>query len=105
MHQAYRGDRLRQYALWKPVVNQVEMWRKDYFHLRSRYPSQSLLSYRDGGRFLIIRRSLKDLKEKFPGHSLESLQKFFNDLVQKGIMLGEKDQYLSLAVREGGLRE
>lgn len=132
IQQAHRGDRSRQYTLWRPVAKKVEMWRKDYFLLRNQYPSQPLLSYRDGGRFLSIRqirsdgsvqihrlhgpsrnvylycttiKSLKDIKEGFPGCSLESLQKFFNELVQKRIMLKENDQYLSLAVREGGLRE
>lgn len=132
MHQDYRGDKSIQYALWKPVTEKVERWRKDYFRLRSRYPSGPLLSYRHGGKFLVIRqvesngrvqihrlrgpsrniylyctttRSLKDIKQKFPGHSLESLNKFFNDLVQKRIMLKEREQYLSLAVREGGSRE
>ncbi|MEW6327550.1 MAG: RiPP maturation radical SAM C-methyltransferase [Thermodesulfobacteriota bacterium] len=131
-HQAYRGDRSRQHTLWRPVAKKVERWRKDYLLLRSRYPSQPLLSYRDGEKFLGIRqirsdgsvqihrlhgpsrsvylycttiRSLKDIKERFPGCSLESLQKFFNELVQKRIMLKENDRYLSLAVRERGLRD
>lgn len=132
MHQNYRADKLVQHALWRPVVKKVESWRKVYFDLRSRYPSQPLLSYRDGGKFLVIRqlglsgeaqihrlrgpsrkiylyctttRSLKDVKNAFPAHSVESLQNFLGELINKGIVFKEKDQYLSLAIRERRPRE
>ncbi len=46
-------------------------------------------------------RSLEQIKDRLAAHSLESLQNFFCDLVQKRIMLKEKDRYLSLAIKEG----
>ncbi len=131
MQQDYRGDQAAQRALWKPVMKKVEAWSRDYFRLRSRFPSKPLLSCRDAGSLLIIRqtrpdgsirlhrlrgtsravylfctsaRTLSAVQAEFPRQSLDSLRTFLDELAGKRIMFKENDRYLSLAVREEGPR-
>ena len=84
-----------------------------------------MLSYRDGGNFLIIRQELPDkrvlqhrlrgksrqiylacdrinsienLLQRVPGISSDQLRQFLDDLVRKRLMFAYGEQYLSLAV-------
>lgn len=127
MNQEYQGEKKKQALLWRPVQARVKEWSGSYFRLRSRYPSKPLLSYRDGRNLLVIRQMLSEksvlihrlrgtsreiylqctsatgfdqIHQNHPGHSTGSLRKFLEDLVAKRLMFGEKDRYLSLAVRE-----
>ncbi len=121
----YRGDRLYQRRLWAPVVDKIRQWRKFYCAAENQ-SSRLLLSYRDGGNFLIIRQHLPGgrilhhrlygtsrkiylaceeisdlalLEKKFSGFSRENLMAFLADLVKKRIMFCQDDKYLALAIR------
>jgi hypothetical protein len=129
MHQAYRGDLGLQKRLWRPVIEAVKTWQKNYDAARADPLEGPILTYRDGGDFMIIRdnrsgiraethrlvslsrsiylfcarhRSLSQIREVFQGPSLDQIVEFLNLMVQKKLMFREKDQYLSLAVRVGG---
>lgn len=120
----YRGDRLRQRRLWKPVVAKIKLWHT--FHLKRRRADIPALGYRDGGSFLIIRqersaghplqhrltgmsrdiylycttiRSLTEIGKTFPHIKTTTLTTFLDDLVQKHLVFCEQNKYLSLAVR------
>ena len=118
----YRRDRVFQRRIWKPVEDRVKLWRKQH----ARRPSDGpLLSYRDGGEHMIIRRLLPDgrslthrlsglsrrlyllctditplekVLDQAPGLSREKVLNFIQDLRQKGLMFTQGDQVLSLAV-------
>ena len=95
------------------------------FHANRKQQSEPLLTYRDGGKFLIIRQELTDgriyhhrlrglskeiylacrqinsvtgLQEKFPALSGDKILQFVDSLVQKKIMFRQEDKLLSLAV-------
>ncbi|MBA2848150.1 RiPP maturation radical SAM protein 1 [Thermosulfuriphilus ammonigenes] len=123
----YVGDRRRQQALWRPVVVKARAWAEAYRRLRGQGP---LLSYRDGGDFIILRQVLPDgsvhhhrlrgpsrrvylflespqsLEEISARMSLASdrLLAFLKDLVAKRLVFAEGDRFLALAIRgvEGG---
>jgi ribosomal peptide maturation radical SAM protein 1 len=124
MIKSYVGDRSRQQQIWRPVARAVEQWQREY---RRRDPLAPLLSFRDGGDFLLIRRrsggteqetyrlrgpsrdiyrlceerqTLAEIHRQFPRFSLDRLQTFISDLVRKRLMFQEGDQVLSLAVNE-----
>lgn len=123
--QAYRGDRVRQQRLWKPVARAMRDWKRAYDTLQREAPGDPILSYRDGGDFLIIRhrrpgadaanhrligtsreiylfcqhrRTLKRILEKFPGFNRRQIRAFLQTLVTKRVMFEDNDCYLSLAV-------
>jgi len=120
--QAYRGDRSVQRKLWRPVKERMKIWGKEYNALRGASP---ILSFRDGGTFLIIRqkrlsgspathrlvgtsrriylycqkpRNMKDIVERFPHLGEEKIGSFLNMMVGKRLMFGENGNCLSLAV-------
>lgn len=121
----YRGGRLKQKKLWAPVVAKVKQWQNFHQQRRSSAREKPLLSYRDGGNFLVVRQELpgrkalhhrlrgqsrqiylacericvfEELKQRFPGIPADRLLKFLEDLVQKRLMFAQDKQYLSLAI-------
>jgi ribosomal peptide maturation radical SAM protein 1 len=127
MIKTYVGDRKRQHQLWRPVARAVAEWQR----LHDRQRREPILSFRDGGDFLLIRRRLGDsepetyrlrgasrdiyrfceerqtldqLHRQFPRFSLDRLQAFVSDLVRLRLMFQERDQVLSLAINEDPLQ-
>ena len=123
----YVGDRTRQKKLWRPVAREIERWQQSYASLRRQHFPTPLLSYRDGGDFLLIRRrgegseietfrlrgssraiyrfcetrrTLGEIRRKFPDFSSDKLQTFIAHMVGKRIMFQEGKRVLSLAVSE-----
>ena len=127
MIKTYRGDRTRQERLWRPVARRIGLWQKQYQSLRRQHIPLPLLSYRDGGTFLLIRRrskgaeletfrlrkssrtiyrfcetrrSIGAIRRQFPNFTADQLQHFISDMVAKRLMFQEGKQVLSLAVNE-----
>ncbi len=127
--QAYRGDRMRQEALWKPVVAAVREWDDAYAALHAGPRCRPILGHRDGGDFLIIRRRRRDaepmthrlvgrsreiylycdrprsvarIRDRFPAVAEDQLLPFLKMMADKGLMFGEEDRWLSLSVNLGG---
>ncbi len=125
MIQGYRGDRLLQKRLWRPVRERVEKWQKDYTRLHEDPGSGPILSFSDGRTFLMLRqrrrdaapqvhrlqgvsrriyrfcdrvRSHQEILSGFKGLSEEPLLAFLNQMVEKKLMASEGNRYLSLAV-------
>jgi ribosomal peptide maturation radical SAM protein 1 len=128
IHQAYRGDTGLQKRIWRPVIQEVKAWQKNYDAAHARPFEEPILSYRDGGDFMIIRdrrsggealthrlvsisrsiylfcerhRSLNQIREAFSEIPLDRITEFLKGMVQKKLMFRERDRYLSLAVRVG----
>ena len=124
--QAYRGDRVRQQKLWQPVMRRVRQWEADYGAAMRRNPAAPVLSYRDGGDFIIIREKGADgqtrshrlagssreiylfcrqrqpltaITRRHAGFSPQQIKNFLNDMVGKRLMFTEGGLYLSLAVK------
>ncbi|HID96615.1 MAG TPA: RiPP maturation radical SAM protein 1 [Thermodesulfobacteriaceae bacterium] len=122
MFLTYRGDRGRQYRLWKEVEKKVAAWDGERKNLDGH---TQLLSYRDGGDYLIIRqitpggkvmnhrltglsrqlylrcsemRSMTYLFEKAAGQSREQVAGFVSGMVRKRLMFQEDDMVIGLAV-------
>ncbi len=122
---SYVGDRRFQKRLWQPVRQQVAAWEREWKSLTARYGS--LLTYRDGGDFLLIRqvapggkvlhhrlkgtsreiylflqdiRPLSEVKARFPALTTEKIEAFLRDLEQKRLVFREKDRFIALAYRE-----
>lgn len=125
MIQGYHGGLRRQQRLWRPVREAVEGWKRSYSRLHESPGSRPILSYQDGGDFLIIRqrrygkddmthrirgasrkiflfcwenRSISEILGRFPGFGQEKVLPFLNMMVGKKLMYNEDDRYLSLAV-------
>jgi ribosomal peptide maturation radical SAM protein 1 len=123
--QAYRGDVQAQRRLWRPVRAAVSRWQQDYARLQQGVDSSPILSYRDGGRFLIIRqrrpgddplihrlsgvsrdiymycrrsRSRRRILNRFPRSGSETIARFLTTMQVKKLMYAENDRFLSLAV-------
>lgn len=126
MHKGYVGDRYRQERMWRPVLDKCNEW-EDYYKRMKSLSCDPILSYMDGGEFLIIRRRIKEnqnelhrlrgvsreiylfcdtpkhlkrISERFCSIGQEKLLNFLNSLVDKRIMFKEGNRFLSLAVRE-----
>jgi len=56
MIQSFRMDRVYQKRLWQPVKKKVKAWKKSYAELHSGLSYSPIISFRDGGDFLIIRQ-------------------------------------------------
>lgn len=124
--QAYRGDRVRQKKLWKPVMRRIKQWESDYSARQQQNPELPVLGYRDGGDFIIIRekstdgqthnhrlagssreiylfcqqrQSLPVIAKQHPRFSQRQIKSFLDEMVHKKLMFTEAGQYLSLAVR------
>jgi ribosomal peptide maturation radical SAM protein 1 len=125
MIQAYQGGLEEQGRLWRPVKQAAAAWKKAYERLQRTPRSGPILSYQDGGDFLIIRqiregqddmshrllgtsrriylfcgknRSLGEILHNFPGSVEEKVLPFLAMMVDKKLMFREADRYLSLAV-------
>ncbi len=110
-----------------PVARDLDRWQEQYHSLRKDHFPAPLLGYRDGGDFLLIRRrsenyemetfrlkgysrdiyrfcetrrTLEQILHEFPNVSLDKLENFISDMVEKRLMFREGDQVLSLAVNE-----
>ena len=119
----YRADITKQKKIWEPVRVSVKKWQD--FHAARKKGSEHLLSYRDGGNFLIIRQELQDgriyhhrlrglsrdiylaccqintvsdLLARFPQLNEDKILQFIESLVKKKIMFRQQDKILSLAV-------
>jgi ribosomal peptide maturation radical SAM protein 1 len=126
MVQAYRGDVTFQDKLWRPVIKQVKAWERQHAALRPSSAAEPLLGYRDGQEFLIIfqrrapgetathrltgtsrriylfcrrQRTLQTICRTFPGYGEDKIRAFLRSMEDKNLMFGEKERYLSLAVR------
>jgi len=122
--QAYRGDLRHQKKIWKPVKEQLKIWKEIYADLH-RYPrSGPALSFRSSPEFMIIyqreyksaplthrlvgkskdiylhcgtHRSFRQIKGHFPSLDEKKLLSFLQMMVNKKLMFKENDRYLSLA--------
>jgi ribosomal peptide maturation radical SAM protein 1 len=123
--QAYRGDLVYQRKLWKPVEKMIQNWNAFYRDLHGQAWAGPILSYRDGGRFLIIRqrrlnadpmqhrltgtsrkiylfcgrtRSFRRILRQFPELTEDRLRPFLRMMTGNGLMFEEQGRYLSLAI-------
>jgi ribosomal peptide maturation radical SAM protein 1 len=123
--QGYHGGLRHQRRLWRPVKKRLQAWGVAYSQQHQRPGSDPILSYQDGGSFLIIRqqrhgaddmthrlkdtsrkiylfcehnRSLSQILGQFPGFGEEKVRPFLNMMVDKRLMFREGERYLSLAV-------
>ncbi len=121
----YRGDRVYQRRIWKPVGHKVKKWQQYHDKRKRDALSLPLLYYRNGGDFLLIRQELPDgkilhhrlqgvsrqiyifctrirtetdLYQKFPAVRPEMILSFLADLQKKRILFSENKKYLSLAI-------
>jgi ribosomal peptide maturation radical SAM protein 1 len=127
--QGYHGGLRHQQRLWRPVKKRLEAWKTAYSQLHQQPGSDPILSYQDGGNFLIIRqrrhgaddmthrlkdtsrkiylfceqnRSLSQILARFPGFGGEKVRPFLNMMVEKRLMFREGERFLSLAVPNRG---
>ena len=127
--QGYHGGLRHQQRLWRPVKKRLEAWNTAYSQLHQHPGSEPILSYQDGGTFLIIRqrrhgaddmthrlkdtsrkiylyceknRSLSQILTRFPGFGEEKVRPFLNMMVDKKLMFREGGRFLSLAVPSRG---
>lgn len=125
MLQGYEGGMKRQQCLWAKVTWALKSWTATYDKLHSASNRDPILSYQDGGTFLIIRerrlraddmthrlrgtsrqiylfcernRSLYEIVKHFPGFGQETILPFLNMMVDKKLMFTEGERFLSLAV-------
>jgi len=123
--QGYHGGLRHQQRLWRPVKQRLEEWKTAYSQLHQNPRSDPILSYQDGGNFLIIRqrrygiddmthrlkgasrkiylfceknRSMSQILARFPGFGEEKVRPFLSMMVDKRLMFREGERYLSLAV-------
>jgi len=132
MLQGYEGAIKKQQRLWAKVAGALNSWRASYDGLHSAPNKDPILSYQDGGTFLIIRerrltaddmthrlrgssgqiylfceksRCLSEIVERFPGFGQEKILPFLNLMVGKKLMFREGERFLSLAVPARGFNE
>jgi len=121
----YSGQKRYQRRIWKRVEEEMDRWQERYRELHRDPGSRPILSYRDGGDFIIIRerragqddmthrltgtsreiylfcqahRSLREILGQFPRFQEDRLLPFLKMMVSKRLMFTEGDRYLSLAV-------
>ncbi len=121
--QGYRGGRGEQKKLWRPVAERLRRWRREYQRLRARPLAGPILSYADGGDFMLIRerrvvgeprthrltgpsrgiylfcttrRRLGAILERFPLGE-DKVLGFLRMMRAKRLMFSEGDRWLSLA--------
>jgi len=129
MIQGYHGGMRHQEQLWRPVKQALDDWKTAYLSLHQNPGSGPILSYQDGGDFLIIRqrryrsedmthrlrgtsrkiylfcqenRSLSRILGQFPDFGEEAILPFLKMMVDKKLMFKEGERYLSLAVPARG---
>ncbi len=120
----YRGNRVNQRKLWRPVKKKILAWQK--FHQERSQKKSHPLSYRDGGTYLIIRQeiitgspllhrlrglsrkiylfcetpcSLDTILREFPKITKKALTHFMDEMHSKRLIFCEDEMVLSLAVR------
>jgi ribosomal peptide maturation radical SAM protein 1 len=125
MIQGYHGEVREQERLWRPVREALKRWKTAYWSLHQNPKSGPILSYQDGGDFMIIRqrrprsedmthrlrgtsrkiylfcqenRSLTQIVAQFPDFGEDAVLPFLNMMVDKKLMFREGPRYLSLAV-------
>jgi len=131
MMQGYDGGVRRQRRLWAPVRKKLAEWRAFYDRMHQEPGFDPILSYRDGGTFLIIRerrpddepmthrlkgtsramylfcetqRSMAEILARFPQFGEDRIGPFLQMMVAKRLMFSEGDRYLALAVPQNPLR-
>lgn len=124
MIQGYRGDRQRQRKLWRSVQREVRQWHQAYEAVQRQTNGRPALSYRDGGRFIIIDqhfpqtpvvrhrltgtsadiyrycqtpRSLEQIAERFATFDRQQIRSFLQSMAAKRLTFAENHWYLSLA--------
>jgi len=129
--QGYQGGMKKQQRLWRRVTNALKSWRTTYENLHGASNRDPILSYQDGGTFLIIRqrrlvvddmthrlrgasrevylfcernRSVSEIVQRFPGFGQEKILPFLTMMVDKKLMFREGERFLSLAVPIRGYR-
>lgn len=132
MIQSFKIDRVYQKKLWQPVQKKVKTWEKSYAELHRGISNSPILSFRDGGDFLIIRqkrpgadplthrvngiyrniylfcrtnRSLKRIIADFPQIGEDRIIKFLKLMGSKRLIYEENNRYLSLAIKLSPLRK
>ena len=122
----YRGDKIYQKKIWKPVFSKIKEWQEYHKKREISALHKPLLCYRDGNDFLLIRQELingkvlnhrlkgssrkiylfctqiktdKELFEKFPAISQQKILTFLADLKKKRLIFSDNNRHLSLAVR------
>ena len=123
--QGYRGDLGFQKKIWRPVRRKAALWQKNYAAHQRGAKMSSILSFRDGRKFLIItqrqhqaesikhrlvgtsrliylfctqHRSFNHIRKRFPAFAEDKIEAFLRMMVDKKLMFKENDKYLSLAV-------
>ncbi len=126
MVQSYRGDSAVQKRRWQPVRKRLQTWKKTYQRLKAQSGGLPILSYRDGGKFMIIRqqrfekaaithrltgdsksiylfcdshRSVNAVLKRFNHLPESKIASFLDMMVDKRLMFKEKNRLLSLAIR------
>ena len=122
----YRGDRLQQRKIWKPVMQKVKLWQEYHAKRKVSGLEKPLLFYRDGRNFLLLRQELIDgtvlnhrlkntsrqiylfcthirtaaeIFERFSTLPQQKILSFLADLQNKRLVFADNDKYLALAVR------
>lgn len=125
MVQGYGGGLKEQERLWRPAEQAVKKWETLYGALHCTPGSSPILSYQDGGDFLILRerrhklddmthrlggtsrgiylfceehRDIAEVLNRYPGFGEEKVLPFLTMMVDKKLMFREGRRYLSLAV-------
>lgn len=125
MIQGYAGDRTAQRRLWAPVAVRARQWRREYEQLTRSAHAGPILGYQDGQDFLIITRrgpsgvgqthrlpgvsrrvylyccrsrSRKRIQARFPHLPADKLESFLRMMLDKRLMFGEGNRFLSLAI-------
>jgi ribosomal peptide maturation radical SAM protein 1 len=122
---SYRPAASVQRRLWKPVESRLKAWAASYERLQRGPLPEPILSYRDGGDFMMIRerrlegdsahhrlegtsravylfcghhRPLKRILERFPAVPADKITAFLQKMTSERLMFTENDRFLSLAV-------
>ncbi|MDY6822773.1 MAG: RiPP maturation radical SAM C-methyltransferase [Thermodesulfobacteriota bacterium] len=125
MIQDYRGDKQVQQKRWRPVARAVEEWQQDYRQLHERAHAGPILSYQDGGRFLLLRkrriaaeavnhrlegtsrriylfceqpRGIHEICDAFAPLPADRITGFLRMMEDKGLIFSDDGKHLSLAV-------
>ena len=121
----YRGDRVYQRKIWKPVALKIKKWQQFHADRKKDALRKPLLAYRDGSNFLLIRQELPDGKvlhhrlrgisrqiylfctqirseteicSNYPALRPEQILSFLADLQKKHMVYAENNKFLALAV-------
>ncbi len=131
MMQGYQGGLRHQRRIWAPVRKKLAEWHDVYSRMHEKPGFDPIISYRDGGTFLIIRerrlndepmthrlkgtsrsiylfcdtqRSMGEILSRFPQVGEDRMTSFLRMMVEKRLMFTEGERYLSLAVPQNPLR-